>query len=448
MTCGHERGSSWNTGEAAERAATVLVAALALGPVAACEQGDADRPADGSRVIEMTAGDEAGLRLQSLLDTLSGPTTVHLAPGHYRLAPVDYLDPACGNCQDAAETVPTTRGLRFAGEGLVLVGDSADPSAVVLETRASYGVLFEGCHGCGLRGITVTGGVRDADGRATSAGVVVRDGAVTVEDCRITENLGDSAVIHGGTVVGVAGVAVREGADLTLRRCRVTRNSWDGVALYRGARATVTDNLIDGVDAASGARHGGGRGVGIGATWDARLVAEGNLVTRYWKGIGAFVDVEADVRRNVVEEILTWGIAYWGAADGQPVARIEENAVYDTGACGMSIERGGAAPASDPGHARDNLIVGTGKNEGYDSGEPYCWQRPIARHAVPEGFEIEGNLIFDVRQPGDWALEPALERDAFLEAARPVLDALRLGAVTAGARFLREVAGGARRPEA
>jgi hypothetical protein len=436
MTSGRAPATWWPVRRTVEG---IVLAAMALAP-AACAPVD-ETTADGTRLVVLLAGDEAGVRLQSLLDTLAGPATVRLEPGRYALAPVAWEDPACGNCQDATETVPTTRGLRLGGQGIVLEGDAADPDAVTLETRSSYGVLFDGCSGCTLRGITVTGSVRDADGRATSAGVLVRDGAVTVEDCRIHENLGDSAVIHGGVIVGVAGVAVREGGDLTLRRCRVTRNSWDGVALYRGARATVTDNLIDGVDAASGARHGGGRGVGIGATWDARLIAEGNRVTHYWKGIGAFVDVEADIRENVVEDILTWGIAYWGAGEGRPVARIEGNAVYGTGACGISVDRTGDAPAADPGHVRDNLVVATGRNEGYDSGEPYCWQRPIARHAVPEGFEIEGNLVHDVRQPGDWPLEPVLDREAFLEAAAPVLEALRRRPFTRGSAFLREVAG-------
>lgn len=319
---------------------------------------------------------------------------------------------------------------------IVLEGDALDPSTVTLDTRASYGVLFDGCRGCTLRGVTVTGATRDPDGRATSAGVVVREGSVQLTDCRIAENLGDSAVIHGGVIAGVAGVAVRERGDLSLRNCEVTRNSWDGVALYRDARALITDNVIDGVDAASGARHGGGRGVGIGATWNARVVAEGNLVTRYWKGIGAFVDADAEIRENVVEDILTWGIAYWGAGGGQPVARIERNAVYRTGACGVSVERTGDPPSTDPGHLRANLIVDTGRNEGYDSGEPYCWQRPIARHAVPEGFEIDGNFVHDVRQPGAWPLEPVLDRAAFLDAAGPVLDALRARPALGRSAFL------------
>lgn len=68
----------------------------------------------------------------------------------------------------------------------------------------------------------------------------------------------------------------------------------------------------------------------------------------------------------------------------------------------MGLDRGG------PGALRGNIFVRTGQNERYDSGEPYCFQRPIARHNVPEGFSIEGNIVHDVRQPGDLAREPTV----------------------------------------
>ena len=57
--------------------------------------------------------------------------------------------------------------------------------------------------------------------------------------------------------------------------------------------------------------------MGIGLTWDARAEVRRNRVSRYWKGIGIFVDARADVSHNVVEDILTWGIAYWDAGKGK-----------------------------------------------------------------------------------------------------------------------------------
>lgn len=423
----------------------LLWAALPLAPFLGAAVYACGPSADaGPPIVEVHAESDGGTGLQALLDTLSGPARLRLAPGHYVLSPVDYTDPACGNCQDATETVPATRGLRLAGDSITLEGDPDDPDAVVLETRSGYGVLFDDCRNCGLRGITVTGGIRDPDGRATDAGVVVRGGPVLVEDCVIRDNLGDSAIVHGSTISGVMGVTVRERGDLTLRRCRILRNSWDGVSLYRMARATITDNLIDGVDAASGARHGGGRGVGIGVTWDGEAAISGNRVTHYWKGIGAFVDAHVVVRENVVEDILTWGMAYWGPDGGRPRGTFTDNAIFGTGACGVIVDRAvPAAAGTDPGELTGNVLVRTNQDERYDSGEPYCTQRPIARHAVPEGFEIRDNLIFEARQPGDAPMEPEVaNRAALLQAAGRLVTRLETHPVLRESAFLAYMRGG------
>ena len=55
---------------------------------------------------------------------------------------------------------------------------------------------------------------------------------------------------------------------------------------------------------ACGKALGGGRGVGIGVTWNAKAGIRGNLVRRYWKGIGLFVDAEGTVVENIIEDIL------------------------------------------------------------------------------------------------------------------------------------------------
>jgi hypothetical protein len=374
--------------------------------------------------------------LQRALAAAAPNTTIALRAGHYMLNPVAYTDSTCGNCQDAEEDVPATLGARVSGSGIRIVGVHRD--SVVIDTRAGYGLLFEDCRECVLRNVTVTGGVRDADGRATDAAIVVRRSTLTIDGCVIRDNIGDSAVV-AATVVGVAGIAVREAGAVTVRGCDITRNSWDGIALYRGARAHIADNIIDGVDKAAGGRVGGGRGVGIGLTWDARAVVERNRVTRYWKGIGIFVEAEADVRENIVEDILTWGIALWGPDGATPAARIERNVVYRTGACGVMIDRPDGE--SDPGTLTDNLIMRTGQNERYDSGEPYCWQRPLARHHVPAGFVERGNVLFDNRQPpaAGAAPPPLAELDALPQAAANLLRTLGTHAAHAGAVVLREV---------
>lgn len=371
--------------------------------------------------------------LQLALADVRGPARLELEPGTYILQPAAYTDPTCGNCEDASTPVEATLGLRLSGAGIEIAGPS--PDSVVIVTNAGYGILIEDCTDCALRGVTLTGGARDADGNATDAAVVVRRSTARIESCRIRDNIGDSATVSR-VVVGIAGIAGREGADFIVRDCRIERNSWDGIALYRGARAEIRDNVIDGVDKASGARVGGGRGVGIGLTRDAVAEIEGNLVTRYWKGIGVFVNARATVRHNVVEDILTWGIAYWAAGDGRPFAVVEENAIYETGACGAMIDRS-AGGDDAPGAFRRNALVRTGQNERYDSGEPYCTQRPIARANVPPSFEISENLLLDNRQPGSAAREPELQRSAFIEAIRPLADSLRSRPALRESAFLR-----------
>src|SRR5204863_8070045 len=130
--------------------------------------------------------------------------------------------------------------------------------------------------------------------RATDAAVVAARSAVVVERCRIEDNLGDPAVV-ARTLAGIAGIAGRERSELMVRDSEIVHNSWDGVALYRGARATVWGCRIDGIDPGRGGAGGGGRGFGIGATWNARAIVRGNLVTRYGKGIGAFLDADVTV---------------------------------------------------------------------------------------------------------------------------------------------------------
>ena len=345
------------------------------------------------------------------------------------LHPQAAIDSTCGNCEDPRTSVGVTVGLRLSGSGIVLEGTSAD--SVVLHTRAGYGIWFDRCDECRIANLTVTDGVRDPDGRATDAAVVVRYSSVRVEGCRIRDNIGDFGTVTQ-TVVGIIGIAGREGARIRATGNHIRRNSWDGIALYRGAEAVIEDNVIDGVDKARGKEIGGGRGVGIGLTWDARATVRRNRVTRYWKGIGVFVDARAEVQDNIVEDILTWGLAYWDAGTGKPVARFEGNIVYQTGACGISIARDREAdPAAgdpEPGSCRGNVVVMACQNPKYDDGEIYCAQEAIAVAAAPEAFVIEFNARYLTRRPAGMP-PPADEQSpgVFAELASPVI--ARLGAI-------------------
>ncbi len=373
-------------------------------------------------------------------------TLFRFAPGHYRLESKVYDEALCGNCEDPATAVKASVGLRIAGRGIVLEADPTQVGDVVIHTNAGYGLLFEDCEDCVLRGVTVTDGARDPDPNATCAAVLARRSSLVIEDCDITDNLGDSTLL-AENIVGVIGIAGREGARLRILGNRIKRNSWDGIALYRGAEALIEDNLIDGVDKAGARTRGGGRGVGIGLTWDARAELRRNRVTRYWKGIGVFVDAQAVIEENLVEEILTWGIAVWDAGKGRPRAVIRRNLIFDTGACGISLSRRQAGEPA-PGSCAENLLAQTGKDARYDAPDRYCAQCPIAVHFLPEGFELGVNWLWGNRRATAAGSEfdrggADLPDEAFIAATGELLQDLKTHPSLAGARALRDLPRGA-----
>ncbi len=375
--------------------------------------------------------------LQHAVEAAASGGTVCLMPGRFRLRPVSYPDSTCANCQHPDTLIQATRALRVWGRGVHLVGAGA--GRTVLETRAGYGVLCERCEGCAIESLTVTGGARDTSGAASDAAVVVKGGRVRLEALELADNLGDSATVRR-TVVGIMGVTGRDGAQLTVTGCRIVRNSWDGVALYRRAQAVITDNWIDGVDRAVGGRHGGGRGVGIGVTWDARAQVRGNAVRRYWKGIGAFVDAQVVAEENVVEEIATWGMTLWDADRGRPHATFAHNAVYRTGACGISVWRGDSVPPA-PGSLAGNALVETGGNPKYDAGDVYCSQRALALDRLPQALRVADNLLFANREPGGNPGAGDLDSVAFVARVRPLVERLARRPALRETEFMRRFGG-------
>lgn len=360
-------------------------------------------------------------------------TSIRLEPGRYTLAPIPWDDPTCGNCEDPEQTVPATVGIHLRGKRISLVGAPGHES--IIETHSGYGILVRDCEDCALLGLVVTGGERDTSGRATDAAVVVQRSSVRIEDCWIRDNIGDSTVV-ARTVVGIMGITGREGSRMEIRGNRITRNSWDAIALYRDAEASIVDNVVDGVDLALGGTIGGGRGVGIGLTWNARGTVHGNLVRRYWKGIGVFLDAQAEVEDNVVEEIATWGLSLWDAGRGRPRAHFRFNVVDSTGACGAMIAR--ESPEPPPaGSLAFNAFTRTGQNPKYDMGEPYCMQRALALHAAPDDFTVEGNFFHENREPRDTpgSLDQSVE--VFRRRLLPLLERLAPSAAVRESRFFK-----------
>jgi len=374
---------------------------------------------DRAPVIRVSDGDELARVLATPLSNVRIELTRAID-----LTPVSAIDPTCGNCEDPATPVAITVGVTVSGEGVWIDGAGHE-----IRTHAGYGVYFDDCDGCGIENAVITGGERDTAQAATDAAVVVRDGAVTIRNCGIVDNIGDPDTVRR-TIVGIMGVCGREGADITVENCEIVRNSWDGIALYRGARAVIRNNYIDGVDRARGEDIGGGRGVAVGVTWTGSALVERNWIRRYWKGLGVFVDADVVARGNIVEEMLTWGISIWDADRGRPRAVVERNVVYDCGACGISVARRAPYdPDEKPGRLTRNLVVHTGQNPKYDASDYYCHQCALALHAVPDGFSIRGNTFYDNRVAADSLFSADATREMFWRGRRGWVRTFRNNAV-------------------
>jgi hypothetical protein len=254
--------------------------------------------------------------LQVALDRATQGDTVIIKPGRYVSNSYAYPESLCGNCENHKTLVNASRGFLIADKGLTVIGSGVD--STILVTNAGYGVLFSRSYGSRLANLQVTGGIRDPDGAATDAAVVVKWGRVTIEDCLLADNNNRPESV----VVGIGGVMGREGAELFILNNRIENNTWDGVALYRGATAYIADNIIN-----------GGRGAGIGITWDATAVVVRNSISNYWKGIGSFGDSRVICSNNIVRDNLGWGII----ATGTSYMDATNNIVYNNGNCGMAV---------------------------------------------------------------------------------------------------------------
>jgi len=373
--------------------------------------------------------------LQAVLSGKVDSLEIYLQPGDYYLSPTSITDSTCGNCEETNQFVPATAGLEISGSYVRITGPE-DRSAVI-HTNAGYGIYFNHCKRGIIENLSVTGGIRDPDGNATDAAIVVKNSAVTIRNNHIYGNIGDSAIVVKN-IVGVMGICGRENSDLTITDNEIIGNSWDGIALYRDATATIIGNLIDGVDKASSKVAGGGRGVAVGITWNARATIDGNLVKRYWKGIGIFVDANVTARNNIIEDILTWGIAYWDAERGKPVGIIENNIIYSTGACGVSITR--SQPGPNPGHLIGNVIVRTAQNPKYDAPDYYCNQCALSISSKPDNFRIDDNQFFNNRRATETLPDYDLSESEFKKYAEDLRNRLLNSALFQQSDFVKFLA--------
>jgi hypothetical protein len=254
--------------------------------------------------------------LQRAINLAADGDTLLIEPGRYVADPAPFVEQTCGNCKQHQTEVHASRGFVIDAKRLVLRGRKAEKT--VLETRAGYGLLLLRSRGTVLENLTITGGKRDRDGSATDAAIVLKYSTAVIRRCLLADN----TEYNDSTVVGIGGVMVREGSDARIEGCRIVNNSWDGVALYRGALADITDCIID-----------SGRGAGIGVTWDAVATCLRNRISHYWKGIGSFGTATVLARNNAVFDNLGWGII----AAGTSTLIAENNVVARNGNCGLAV---------------------------------------------------------------------------------------------------------------
>jgi parallel beta-helix repeat protein len=275
--------------------------------------------------------------LETAIDSAASGSVIQLLAGTYEAVPQQFDEAECGNCESHLTAVHATAGFVIRGKVLTIRGANRD--SCILITKAGYGLLFEQSYGSSVSNVTITGGVRDPDGNATDAAIVVKYSRVTIENCLITGNINRDTTV----VVGIGGIFGRESSTLIIHRNTIRNNGWDGIALYRGAVALITDNTID-----------SGRGAGIGITWDSDALVQRNRISNYWKGIGTFGNSRAVVQNNVVFDNLGWGIILTASS----FMEVRNNTIARNGNCGLACWSEEAR-----GVAINNIIVKNGWRE-------------------------------------------------------------------------------------
>jgi len=254
--------------------------------------------------------------LQVLINRAGNNDTIFLKKGIYEAVPVNYYEELCGNCIEHNTGIYGTWGFLIKDKTLHIIGENKEK--VILKTNAGYGVLFFNSKNSTIGNLTVSGGVRDTSGDATNGGIVLKYSSVTIKDCIISN---DTLRTGKLPVVGVCGIVVREDSEALIENNIIRNNTWDGIALYRGASANILNNIIE-----------NGRGAGIGITWDSKAYVYGNRVSGFWKGIGTFGNSNAELINNAIFDNLGWGIVI----SGNSKMLIENNVITRNGNCGVA----------------------------------------------------------------------------------------------------------------
>ncbi|MFH1676195.1 MAG: right-handed parallel beta-helix repeat-containing protein [bacterium] len=339
----------------------VLIVLCLLIPLAPGMAVEGVYPSETLTVGSSSAADFADL--QTAIDSAPDGAFISVEPGIFQAVPQSFTDPQCGNCLDPATQVEASYGFVIRGKSLTIIGSGAGNTE--LKTGAGYGIYIEDCPDVGIFKLAVSGGIRDADGNATDAAVVVRRSLVEIGHCGIKNNVGD----FSKTVAGVGGVMGREGAILHIHHNKIHDNTWDGVALYRGASANIHDNEI-----------WNGRGAGVGITWDSHATVIRNDIHNYWKGIGSFGNTRVGVFNNFVHDLDGWGIV--ATESSEMVCR--NNTVVHCGNVGIAGWNEDAKI-----EIVNNIIAFNGSIEQWVAPRVGIWM-----NCEPDKFIIANNCIF------------------------------------------------------
>lgn len=339
-------------------------------------------------VIKVKYGDNLQTRIEEAFD---GDTLI-IDEGDYKAAPTTFLEKECGNCIEHLTDVTATYGFMVSGKSLTLIG--RNPLKTRLVTNAGYGLFFLNSPNSKVMNLTITGGKRDRDPNATNGGIVVKNSVVNVNSVNIKDN--DNTLPE--IIVGICGIVGRENSELIIEKCIIRNNSWDGVALYRGSKAIIKDNIIE-----------QGRGVGIGITWNAKAIVYNNGVSYYWKGIGTFGNSSALVKNNLIYENLGWGIVITGTS----YMELLNNIIDKNGNCGVALW-----DSSAKGKIYYNIISNNGWRDEWVCPQVGFWMNGDVRNLEFAYNNVIGNIMGDYRninnltgKDGNISIEPDFDRD-------------------------------------
>ena len=346
---------------------------------------------------------------EDLLDLLEDPidfVDIVLAPGEYRLDDPELMQDRLAALEYA---------LHLSGEHLNIGAENSGTVKIVVEAR--HGLRFERCRQCSMRNLDLL--VKPAFNPAdtlTFVSIVESDVDILSSTFKLdaappSEDSANESVVNALQAAAGGRAAINGNSFIAF--------NGSAIIVSDDARATLRDNLIDGatiVDQAASqtAAPGEGRARRVRGESAAVLLKDNatgqlknNLIQHCYKGVGIRDNADGIVKDNIIERISTWGVALWQTGAQSPVGLIQHNVIYHTGACGAMISLTGFE--DELGLFNDNLLVKTGQDERLDAAELFCYQSPLAGHAVPEGFDISGNIMY-ANRAGDATL-PDLDVD-------------------------------------